>query len=288
MRAQPKAWRPWAGVGLALVLALPGWHSSAVGDDSPSVLLNLTNQARGSVGLLPLSQHWDLADDASAHAANMAAAGQIFHNPGLTSATSGWRVIGENVGAGGSAVQIHESFLDSPPHLANILYAPYDYVGVGAAWSGARLWVSVVFMDAAVSFRPPFADDDYSMYESAIVSLHAAGIVVGCGPQRFCPEDAVTSEQLATMLARSGHPVAAASPNAMTRSEAAELLSSVLGLSPNSTDYFSDDNGSIGETAINALAAAGITSGCGGGKFCPRSYLTRGEAATMLARALGI
>jgi hypothetical protein len=40
--------------------------------------------------------------------------------------------------------------------------------------------------------------------------------------------------------------------------------------------------------AIEALAASGITSGCGGGNFCPNGTVTRGEMAAFLARALGL
>ena len=40
--------------------------------------------------------------------------------------------------------------------------------------------------------------------------------------------------------------------------------------------------------AIEALAAAGITSGCGGGNFCPDKNVTRGEIAKFLANALGL
>jgi len=40
--------------------------------------------------------------------------------------------------------------------------------------------------------------------------------------------------------------------------------------------------------AIEALAASGITGGCGGGNFCPGSNVTRGEMAAFLARALGL
>jgi hypothetical protein len=40
--------------------------------------------------------------------------------------------------------------------------------------------------------------------------------------------------------------------------------------------------------AIEALAASGITSGCGGGNFCPGQNVTRGEMAAFLARALGL
>jgi hypothetical protein len=40
--------------------------------------------------------------------------------------------------------------------------------------------------------------------------------------------------------------------------------------------------------AIEALAASGITGGCGSGNFCPNQNLTRGEMAAFLARALGL
>jgi hypothetical protein len=40
--------------------------------------------------------------------------------------------------------------------------------------------------------------------------------------------------------------------------------------------------------AIEALAASGITGGCGSGNFCPNQNVTRGEMAAFLARALGL
>jgi hypothetical protein len=39
---------------------------------------------------------------------------------------------------------------------------------------------------------------------------------------------------------------------------------------------------------IEALAAAGITSGCAPGSFCPNNPITRGEMAVFLAAALGL
>jgi S-layer homology domain len=39
---------------------------------------------------------------------------------------------------------------------------------------------------------------------------------------------------------------------------------------------------------IEALAASGITAGCGGGNFCPDQPLTRGQMAVFLAKALGL
>lgn len=39
---------------------------------------------------------------------------------------------------------------------------------------------------------------------------------------------------------------------------------------------------------IEALAASGITSGCGGGNFCPNDVVTRNQMAKFLANALGL
>jgi len=36
------------------------------------------------------------------------------------------------------------------------------------------------------------------------------------------------------------------------------------------------------------MAAEGITSGCGGGKFCPNSLVTRAQMAVFLVRAFGL
>ena len=39
---------------------------------------------------------------------------------------------------------------------------------------------------------------------------------------------------------------------------------------------------------IEALAASGITGGCGAGNYCPDAPLTRGQMAVFLAKALGL
>ena len=54
---------------------------------------------------------------------------------------------------------------------------------------------------------------------------------------------------------------------------------------------FTDDNGSVHENGIEAAALAGITVGCNpptNSRFCPSRNVTRAEAATFLARALGL
>jgi hypothetical protein len=39
---------------------------------------------------------------------------------------------------------------------------------------------------------------------------------------------------------------------------------------------------------IEALVASGITAGCGGGNYCPDSFLTRRQMAVFIAKALGL
>ena len=46
--------------------------------------------------------------------------------------------------------------------------------------------------------------------------------------------------------------------------------------------------GDFGYGHIEALAASGITVGCGGGNFCPNAALTRAQMAVFLAKALGL
>jgi hypothetical protein len=106
-----------------------------------------------------------------------------------------------------------------------------------------------------------FDDDDGSIFENDINRLAAAGITSGCNTRAYCPDDPVKRDQMASFLAR------------------ARSLPHV------STDYFGDDAGNIHEKNINALAAAGITSGCGSGVYCPKGLVTRGQMAAFLHRA---
>ena len=46
--------------------------------------------------------------------------------------------------------------------------------------------------------------------------------------------------------------------------------------------------GAFGFKHVEALAASGITAGCGGGNFCPDREITRVEMAVFLAKALGL
>lgn len=49
---------------------------------------------------------------------------------------------------------------------------------------------------------------------------------------------------------------------------------------------FTDDDGNLHEPNIQAIAAIGVTLGCGGSNYCPDSSVRRDEMASFLARAL--
>jgi spore germination protein YaaH len=124
--------------------------------------------------------------------------------------------------------------------------------------SRRELWDTI-----ATRFGPlPFTDIEDSKFAQDIVWLADAELTTGCTPTRFCPEGSVTRAQMATFLARALHLPAA------TR------------------DWFTDDGSSSHQASINRLAEAGITAGCGSGRFCPNGLVTRAQMATFLARGL--
>jgi uncharacterized protein YkwD len=102
-------------------------------------LLALVNQARQERGLAPL--HWDesLATAARRHAELMAEHHSAQHaypgEPNLSSraraAGARFSWISENVVEGASAQAIHDSFMKSALHRANILDIDMDSVGIG-------------------------------------------------------------------------------------------------------------------------------------------------------------
>ena len=96
--------------------------------------------------------------------------------------------------------------------------------------------------------------------------LAELGIATGCSrePARFCPRAPVTRAQMATLLAR-----------------AFDLESDT------SAGFVDVDPQGAHAASIDAIAAAGITGGCGAGpdQYCPDDFVTRGQAATFLATA---
>jgi hypothetical protein len=131
---------------LALVLPLTLVGSQPAIAGSESEFISRTNGARTSRGLRAYAVRGDLTGIARRQAARMAARGEIYHNPNLTSEVSGWSSVGENVGRGSSVASIHDAFMGSSAHRSNILSTVYTEVGIGTATSGSgEIFVSEVF-----------------------------------------------------------------------------------------------------------------------------------------------
>ena len=114
-----------------------------------------------------------------------------------------------------------------------------------------------------------FADVDAGTWWARFVErLAALEVATGCegDPLRYCPDSAVTRGEVATLLVRAFDIEAAPSVG------------------------YSDIAGYAHEADIDALATARIAAGCETAplRFCPGDEVTRGELATLLARALGL
>ncbi len=115
-----------------------------------------------------------------------------------------------------------------------------------------------------------FYDTGSSVHADNIERLAEARITLGCNPptnDRYCPTEPVTRGQMAAFLTRA------------------------LNLPPDTTNRFTDDNGSVFEAQIQSLAAARITLGCNpptNDRYCPDQTVTREQMASFLARALSL
>jgi hypothetical protein len=94
-----------------------------------------------------------------------------------------------------------------------------------------------------------------------------SGITAGCGSGRYCPDAAVSRAQMAVFLLKAKHGASYVPP-------------------PATGTVFSDVPASaFAASWIERLAAEGITSGCGAGKYCPNDVVTRGSMAVLLLKA---
>lgn len=138
----------------AILLFVPGSvaHADPAGDSASQV-----DAARGTVGADPLQVNVALASVAQAQANRMAERDAIFHNPNLKAeadaAGVNWTAIGENVGVGPNVSAVHDAFMASPAHRANIEHGAYTVIGVATAPAkDGMVFVAQVF--AAVSSAP--------------------------------------------------------------------------------------------------------------------------------------
>jgi uncharacterized protein YkwD len=129
---------------LTVLTALVGVAPASATTTREARMIAKINYARTHHGLPPLSVSRDLMSAARTHSAAMAGSSLLYHSSTLSSLCC-WRLIAENVGEGGTLAIVHQAFMNSAPHRANILNSRVGQVGVGVVSAGGQLWITEVF-----------------------------------------------------------------------------------------------------------------------------------------------
>jgi uncharacterized protein YkwD len=137
--------------GFVLICARPATAQTAASDPQRAqseLLFILANKARAAQGAPLLT--WDpaLAAAALAHCRRMAAEGEISHRygdePDLSEragkAGAHFSLIEENVALGSTAPRIHDGWMNSPGHRANLLNPSVDRVGIAVVPAAGVLY----------------------------------------------------------------------------------------------------------------------------------------------------
>lgn len=143
---------------LFLLVPMLAGSASTSGAATPEAqefsFLQSANEARAAAGLKPLRMSSSLVDYARSHSALMLQAGKIFHTEDLATVANErvpqWQRAGENVGVGGSVESLHDAFMNSPGHRANVL-GDYNYVGMGVVQGSGRMYITQFFAKTPAS-----------------------------------------------------------------------------------------------------------------------------------------
>lgn len=88
------------------------------------------------------------------HSQNMAADRRIYHNDDLAQEMSPFAALGENVGMGPSCSSIHDAFMASDGHRANLEDSDFKQIGIGVTIRDDTIYVTEVFVSPAESESP--------------------------------------------------------------------------------------------------------------------------------------
>ncbi len=138
-------------MGAILAMVLLALVAAGCMPGDARTFLDRTNSLRSSQGVRPLNEHDTLTRKAEAWAQHMARTGTLAHS-NLSDGLSGlrWRSLGENVGYSSATRDtlktIHDMFVRSSGHRANLVNSRFTHMGVGVAKdSRGRVWVAEVF-----------------------------------------------------------------------------------------------------------------------------------------------
>ena len=136
----------------AFVVASPAANALT---GTEACFFNSLNNERSKVGRPKLVLKSDLVSVARKHSDRMAADGTIYHNGNLKNEVGGdWWALGENVGMGPTCESIHDAFMASEGHRANILDKDYNQIGVGVTIREGTIYITEVFAGRSGSAPP--------------------------------------------------------------------------------------------------------------------------------------
>ena len=326
-KTRTPAWIALLVIMLALIAAQPSAPAYASIDGvAEARFVDSINTERASRGIPRLRVVADLRDVARSHSVRMANANVLSHNPNLQDEATPWRRLSENVGRGPSTASLHQALMTSVDHRRNLLDTGVTEIGVGVEVRGSTIWVTQIFR--APITEPDIAFSDVrasSVHARNIERLARSGVTLGCGAGRYCPDRSVTRAEMGTFLARSAAlmprdpqsftdtpdsfvhaanieairadgitrgcgPTTYCPTRNVTRAEMASFLARARGLPivTSDTRYKDVSPTSSHAGAIEALAQAGITNGCGTNRYCPDRSVTRAEMASFLIRTFGL
>ena len=148
--------RRWRGALVVLVaigaLATGALTACETTEEARREIVALLNETRAAEGLPPLQRDVVLEVKADTWAQHLRDTCDLRHSRLSSGAPEGWLKLGENVGVGNTIPELHDAFLASPDHRANILDEVYDTVGVAAVYGVCdgytTLFVVTEFMQA--------------------------------------------------------------------------------------------------------------------------------------------
>ncbi|HTO75205.1 MAG TPA: S8 family serine peptidase [Thermoanaerobaculia bacterium] len=218
-------------------------------------------------------------------------ASQVTYSSGGPGTTMSFSVV-DSYGACDSptgTAKISVDFLDAPPsYIFHGAVGAVTRNGFASGCGGGnfcpldpvtRSQMAVFLLRAvhAPGYKPPDAKggvfDDVPLgtfLGDWIEEFAAEGYTTGCGNGDYCPDAPISRAAAAVFLLRGMHGPTYKPPAAKGNVFSDVPLGTFLG------------------SWIEELAAEGVTSGCGGGNFCPGDLVSRGEMSAFLSRAFSL
>ena len=143
----PQATRRPAGVAkLVVMAAIFALLLSSCFTSQQNAVAKYVNNSRSSHSVPKVKQNRQLTNKAQSWAEYLSRIGRLNHSSLSKGITQKWKALGENVGYGSSIKRVHNSYMNSSGHRANILAGKFNYIGTGWAKKNGRVYTVQVFM----------------------------------------------------------------------------------------------------------------------------------------------